>query len=494
MLSARESHRLIDEQALEDIPLNAQLTGFARLTPINSFVNISVSLVTGSILFGPAVPAVWILLWTGMHILLSLTLLMRWRRHASPRTVSPRMLRNAKLWALAVGLTWGSGAAFLPILPTAQQLAFIIVVVSLSAGVSTMLGAVPQAAALFILSSILPIATYFVLQAELVYFGLAALALVMIGAMLASTRVVYGALLKEWRAKQANAALLEQFHAERQEWLDMSETTEAFALFDADDKLLLWNENYRRIFALGPESLCRDLERADVLRQCVQAVEVGQAPMDQEYWLEAQLRLHEHPDVPLVQRLLDGRWLQSSAHTTAQGNLFTIHQDITERKEAEDERERLTTQLHHSQKMEALGTLAGGIAHEFNNILAIILGFADLARRDVPKDSRLFRYVHEIQVAGQRAKDLVQQIVAFSHRTDAERAPEKFHLLVQEMLQLLHASFPSTIEIRHNAANDVGVIWVNADQIRQVMMNLCANAEHAMRDTGGGVDGLSGQR
>ncbi len=238
----------------------------------------------------------------------------------------------------------------------------------------------------------MPLVIYFARQAELVYLGLAASALVMIGAMLASTRVVYSALLKEMRAKQANADLLERFHAERQEWLDMSETTEAFALFDADDKLLLWNDNYWRIFALGPRYLSRGLDRAGVLRQCAQAIELGQDPMAHTHWVEAQLQLHEHPDVPLIQRLTNGRWLQSSAHTTAQGNQFTIHHDITERKEAEDERERLADQLHQSQKLEALGTLAGGIAHEFNNILAIILGFADLIYRDAAQESQESQY------------------------------------------------------------------------------------------------------
>ena len=123
--------------------------------------------------------------------------------------------------------------------------------------------------------------------------------------------------------------------------------------------------------------------------------------------------------------------------------------------------------------------------HEFNNILAIILGFADLARRDVSKEDRLWRYVQEIHVAGHRAKDLVQQIVAFSHPADAERSPEKLNLLVQDVLQLLQASLPTTIEIRHNTANDVGIVMANATQIQQVVMNLCTNAEYAMRETGG---------
>ncbi len=487
MPSAWESRRLLDEQLHADIILKAQLTGFARLTPTNACVNISVALVTGGILW-PVAPSVWVLLWTALHLLLSLTVLIRWRRHRgrpSPQADSLRVLRKAKLWALASGLTWGGGVAFLPMIPPTQQLALIIAMVSLSAGVSATLAAVPQAAALFVLSNIVPIAIYFALQLELVYFGLAALALVMISAMLTSSRVVYSALLEELRAKQANVALLERFHAERQEWLDMSETTEAFALFDADDKLLLWNENYRRIFALGSESLCRDLTRTEVLRQCAQAIDGGQEPLAREHWVEAQLQLPKQADVPLIQRLLNGRWLQSSAHTTAQGNLFTIHHDITERKEAEDERERLATQLHQSQKLEALGTLAGGIAHEFNNILAIILGFADLVHRDVPRESRLFQYTQEIRVAGHRAKDLVQQILAFSCRTEVEQSPEKFHLLIQEVLQLLQASLPATIEIRHNTARDVSIVWVNATQLHEVVMHLCTNAEHAMRRAGG---------
>lgn len=487
MSPPRESRRLFDEQSQEEIILGAQLTGLVRLTPVNSFVNISVSLITGSMLW-PVAPSGWVVLWTGLHILLALTIFIRWRRHRgrpSPRTASARVLRKAKLWALTSGLLWGCGAAFLPILPRTQQLVLIIIIASMSAGASTTLAAAPQAAALFILSSILPFVIYFARQAEPVYLGLAAAALVMIGAMLASTRVVYGALLKELQAKHENAALLEQFHAERQEWLDLSETTEAFALFDADDKLLLWNDNYRRTFNLDPESLCRDSARADVLRQCALAIETGQDPMAHERWVERQLQLHEHSDVPFIQRLTNGRWLQSRVHTTAQGNLFTIHHDITERKAVEDERERLTTQLHQSQKIEALGTLAGGIAHEFNNILAIIIGFADLAHREVAQESRVSQYVQEIRVAGNRAKDLVQQILAFSHRTEVDRAPVQLHALVQESLQLLQASLPAAIEIRHHTDNDVGIVQVNATQMHQVIMHLCTNAAHAMRATGG---------
>jgi hypothetical protein len=103
----REWRRLFDDHAQTDIILDAQLAGLARLTPVNTFVNISVSLVTGGILW-PVAPVGWVILWTGVHVLLSLTVYLRWRRHRgrpSPRTASKQVLRKAKLWALAVGMT-----------------------------------------------------------------------------------------------------------------------------------------------------------------------------------------------------------------------------------------------------------------------------------------------------------------------------------------------------------------------------------------------------
>jgi PAS domain S-box-containing protein len=152
--------------------------------------------------------------------------------------------------------------------------------------------------------------------------------------------------------------------------------------------------------------------------------------------------------------------------------------DITERKHLE-------TQLRQAQKMQALGTLAGGIAHDFNNILMAILGHTELAMMVVERDSAVWRTLQGVLTAGNRAKDLVKQILAFSRQTETERIPIQLHLLIKEALLLLRAALPSTITIQQSVDPKAGAVLADPTQLHQVLINLCTNAAHAMRDTGG---------
>ena len=157
---------------------------------------------------------------------------------------------------------------------------------------------------------------------------------------------------------------------------------------------------------------------------------------------------------------------------------IAIISDITER-------QRLEAQLRQSQKMEAIGTLAGGIAHEFNNILWSILGFTDLAQDETPSDSPVWSYLQEVRTAGHRAKDLVQKILMFSRQQEHARQPLSASRMVQDVLSLLRATLPSTIEIREHLADPEGAILADPTQMNQILVNLCANAEYAMRPAGG---------
>lgn len=156
-----------------------------------------------------------------------------------------------------------------------------------------------------------------------------------------------------------------------------------------------------------------------------------------------------------------------------------------ERKAAEEENQKMQAQLLHMQKMEAIGTLAGGIAHDFNNILMVIFGYTQLSMYSVQKDTELHSYLQEIMSAGNRAKDLVEQILAFSRQETQEFRPLQVHLIVKEALKLLRASLPSTIEISCSIETFSNIILADATQIHQVIMNLCVNAAHAMEYTGG---------
>jgi PAS domain S-box-containing protein len=159
-------------------------------------------------------------------------------------------------------------------------------------------------------------------------------------------------------------------------------------------------------------------------------------------------------------------------------------QDITQRKRNEEEKARTESQLRQAQKMEALGTLAGGIAHDFNNILGIIIGYTELAMPGTGEKSTKATGLQEVLNAANRAKDLVKQILAFSRLSDQEKKPVQVGLIVREVMKMLRASLPSTIGIEMNVASKAAMLC-DPTQIHQVMLNLCTNAAHAMRDKGG---------
>jgi PAS domain S-box-containing protein len=161
-----------------------------------------------------------------------------------------------------------------------------------------------------------------------------------------------------------------------------------------------------------------------------------------------------------------------------------IVRDISERLQAEEEKKKIETQLQQSQKMEAIGTLAGGIAHDFNNILSLIIGYTELAIGNLPEDSRARSNMNKLLKAGERAKDLVKQILTFSRHTEQEQKPVLIHPIIKEALKLLRSTLPTTIEIRQNISS-ANMVLADPTQIHQVIMNLCTNAYHAMNEKGG---------
>ncbi|MEN6446820.1 MAG: PAS domain S-box protein [Syntrophaceae bacterium] len=186
------------------------------------------------------------------------------------------------------------------------------------------------------------------------------------------------------------------------------------------------------------------------------------------------------------------RWIQNrgSSIRDAEGNVLFLTgmaEDITERKQAGEERRTYEMRLMRAQKMEAIGTLAGGIAHDFNNILSAIIGYSELAQEDLDHDSHAHTCIEEILKAGERATDLVRQILTFSRQVETERRPVKVHLIAKEVLKLLRSSIPSTIALREHIDRTSGAVFADATQIHQVIMNLCTNAYQAMLGKAGEI-------
>jgi PAS domain S-box-containing protein len=246
---------------------------------------------------------------------------------------------------------------------------------------------------------------------------------------------------------------------------------------------LFVNQTYAHLFGYTPEEILA----MDSILAIVPPPERSRL----ERYNEGRLRGEASPDHYAFQGVhKDGRiiWLEGQmkrVHWDGAPAVQSTVVDITAHKQAEAERERLQAQLRQAQKLEALGTLAGGIAHDFNNILGTILGCTELALDDVRAGSRPWSHLQEILASGQRAKEVVRQILTFSRKDAPQRQPVILQALVEDALRLMRASLPATIEICQSLEAPASTILADPTQMHQVLLNLCSNAEHAMRDNGG---------
>ena len=166
----------------------------------------------------------------------------------------------------------------------------------------------------------------------------------------------------------------------------------------------------------------------------------------------------------------------------------SLTQEIAERETADKRREVLESKLRQVQKLETVGVLAGGIAHEFNNILLPIFLYTEQALHDLPAESPVHAQLERVLKSAERAKILVQQILTFSRQSgNPEHQPVDVRPIVEEALDLLRALIPSTVELRQDLASDGCVVLADRNQIHQLVMNLCSNAYQALDETGGSI-------
>lgn len=155
-------------------------------------------------------------------------------------------------------------------------------------------------------------------------------------------------------------------------------------------------------------------------------------------------------------------------------------EDVTDRKLIEKQRNFLEMQHLKSQRMETIGTLAGGVAHDFNNILTPILGYAEMCQIQYPEKSPGSNYIQHIITAAERARDLVKQILTFSRMETLEKRPLNIGPIVKESVGLMRATLPATINIEENIDDRAGVVMANPTHIEQITVNLITNAYQAM--------------
>jgi len=242
---------------------------------------------------------------------------------------------------------------------------------------------------------------------------------------------------------------------------------------DANHRILRANHRAGQVLGCHPEEL--------VGRFCYEAFHGGTEPCGGCPAMLATNDVAIHT-AEIVHEKLGKTFSVSASPVCAQDgkmvSIVYIARDVTELKVLEG-------QLRQAQKMEAIGTLAGGIAHDFNNILTPVLGYSEIIAGDLPADSPLVELARDILEAGKRARDLVKQILSFSRQSEQERNPIQVQLVVKEALKLLRSSLPTTIEIQQEIDPECSMVLADPTMIHQLVMNLCTNAYHAMREAGG---------
>jgi signal transduction histidine kinase len=171
------------------------------------------------------------------------------------------------------------------------------------------------------------------------------------------------------------------------------------------------------------------------------------------------------------------------------GMYARLQQETADREQAEEDRRSLERQVRHAQRLESLGTLAGGVAHEFNNVLQPILLYTDLTREELPEDSEAAGNLGRVMDLARRAKALSNQILTFG-RFDAESELDVTELapVVEEALTMIQALLPATVDLRSDISSDVGAVRCDPGQIKQLLVNLCNNAHRALSGEGGYIE------
>lgn len=221
-------------------------------------------------------------------------------------------------------------------------------------------------------------------------------------------------------------------------------------------------------------------------------------PEDREYLKESlQYSLENGNNMELEYRIVwpddSIHWVRGRGHIELDANnqpmrVLGVLIDIDSIKAAQQEQEHLQLQLQQAQKMEAIGHLTGGIAHDFNNMLASILGFTTLAMQLKVKDEskKLSGYLRQIERAGERARDLIAQMLTFSRSTDINPQLQSLNLgpLLKEAIKMLRPILPSSISIKEVIRKDIPPVMANPVKLHQVIMNLCVNSRDAMDGQG----------
>jgi PAS domain S-box-containing protein len=262
----------------------------------------------------------------------------------------------------------------------------------------------------------------------------------------------------------------------------VAHVTQPIVVYDAEDRVVAYNQAFTDLHQAPNTNT--PVEQGVSYRELVAwRLRFGffaAGPDEPTVDLETLLVSHQS-EAENTYRLRDGRWMLVVYRSLPGGGRVGLWTDVTALKRAEAERRILERQMHHSQRLEALGTLAGGVAHEINNALVPVIALTKMVAGKLPDGSRERRNLDTVVTAAKRSRDLVKQILAFSRKEVEGREYESVDLgaVLHEALRLMRATLPASIGVAEEIA-PVPAITGAANQLHQVIVNLMTNAAHAI--------------
>jgi len=253
----------------------------------------------------------------------------------------------------------------------------------------------------------------------------------------------------------------------------LDQAQDAILVRDLNHNILFWNKGAERIYGWSArEALGKNVHELLLKERSTQFEDARQAVLEEGEW-SGEIRQFRRDGTEIT---VESRWTLVRDDKGAPTSILVINTDITDRK-------RMEAQFLRAQRMESIGTLAGGIAHDLNNVLSPILMAIDMLQLKT-NDEASKKWLQVLRANAERGGDMVRQVLSFARGVEGERVALQPKHLIKEIAKILRETFPKSVEINFDLPGDLWIISADATQMHQVLMNLCVNARDAMPEGG----------